>query len=264
MLKRIIAILGLGACCIGINLYAQTVVDQYTTKYDLSTRLGIAIDKDIYKGLSLSWEEEARFKNLSTEFDCLYSSLSMHYRINDYFKVGAGYTFILLWHDGKKKTDYEKYLDPRHRVNIDLVANYRIRKWKFTLRERSLMTLRTDDPDLLEKSNPNFKLRSKLSVEYSIFGQPLKPYLGCEISNTLNAPTYAGGNYIDRIRTDLGVKWRLNRRNSLDFYYQLNVGLNRDIDVDYKKDDVTIKAIYRTYEQTFTNNIGVAYTFDWK
>ncbi len=90
---------------------------------------------------------------------------------------------------------------------------------------------------------------------------PFKPQIG---TNTLNAPDYANGNYINRIRTNLGLKWRLDSRSSVDFYYRFDVGTNRDINIDYKKDDVTIKAVYVTNERDYTHILGVAYTFDWK
>jgi len=243
---------------------AQTIIESDTTQTDMTKRIGFEVNRVVSNGLSLTWEEEARFKNLSTEFDRLYSSLSLGYRVNTYFKIGAGYTLALIWHDGKKKTDYEKYLDIRHRINLDLIGNYRIGAWKFTLRERPVMVIRTDDPDLLEKSNPQWRLRSKVMAEYRIFGKPLKPYIACELSNTLNTPVYANGNYIDRIRTNLGLKWRIDKRSSFDFYYRFDVGTNRDINIDYKKDDVTIKAVYLTYERDYTHILGVAYAFDWK
>ena len=153
---------------LSVTTIAQTRIESDTTQTDFTTRVGFEVNRDLYRGLSLSWEEEARFKNLSTEFDRLYSTLNLGYRVNDYFKVGAGYTLALIWHDGKKKTNYEKYLDVRHRINLDFIGNYRIGAWKFTLRERPVVTIRTDDPDLLEKANPQWSLRSKLMAEYSI------------------------------------------------------------------------------------------------
>ena len=261
-MKKVLLITGISL--LSVTTIAQTRIESDTTQTDMTTRIGFEVNRDLYRGLSLSWEEEARFKNLSTEFDRLYSTLNLGYRINDYFKVGAGYTLALIWHDGKKNTNYEKYLDVRHRINLDLIGNYRVGAWKFTLRERPVVTIRTDDPDLLEKANPQWSLRSKLMAEYSIFGKPLKPYAACELSNTLNAPDYANGNYINRIRTNLGLKWRLDSRSSVDFYYRFDVGTNRDINIDYKKDDVTIKAVYVTNERDYTHILGVAYTFDWK
>ena len=249
---------------LSMSAVAQPVIESDTTMTDLTTRLGFEINCELYRGLSLTWEEEIRFKSLSTQFDRLYSCLSLDYRVNDYFKVGVGYTFMLIWHDGKKKTNYEKYIDLRHRVNLDLIGNYRVGQWKFTLRERPLLTIRTDNPDLLEKANPNWSLRSKLLAEYSIMGKPLKPYASIEIANTLNAPQYAKGNYVERIRSNLGMKWRINDRNSFDLYYNFDVGMGRDINIDYKADDVTIKAVYLTREREYTHTIGVAYIFDWK
>ena len=60
-------------------------------KQDFAPRIGFDIGGDLYHGLSLKWEEEARFKDISTTFDRLYSTLSLTYKFNTYFKTTIGY-----------------------------------------------------------------------------------------------------------------------------------------------------------------------------
>ena len=38
-------------------------------------------------------------------------------------------------------------------------------------------------------------------------------------------------NVISDIRTQVGVKWRLTRLSSLDFYYRFTYGYNRDVNI---------------------------------
>ncbi len=246
------------------NMKAQDIYHEPDTSYtDVTTRVGFSVRKELPRKFQITWEEELRTKSNVSEIDRIHSSLGVSYSGIEYLKLGLGYVFQSIWHDGKKKTNYEKYWDFRHRIEADVTGNYKYMRWKFSLRERFLTTFRTDDPNKLEKANPKMALRSRLYAEYSIFGKPLRPYASFEISNTLNAPAYASGNYIDGLRSEVGLKWRLNMRNSLEFFYRFDVNYNRDIDIDYKKDKVTIKGIYITKQRDFNNIIGVFYTFDW-
>lgn len=243
---------------------AQTVTQSDTSSTDLTTRVGFELEKPIGRFWSLLWEEEARFKSNSSTFDRIYSGLTSYYGLSEYFKVGAGYTLMAIWHDGKKKSLYEKYWDYRHRANVDLAASYTYMQWKFSLRERMQMTVRTDEINTAEKTNPTYILRSKLGAEYSFFNKPLKPYLTVEFCNTLNTPDYVDENYINSIRNQIGLKWKLDRRSSLDFYYRFDINTNKDVEIDYKKDKETIKGVAITNEKEYTHILGVVYKFDWK
>lgn len=253
-------------CCLQAfsMLSAQEIYTQHESSSQLSGRIGFEVEKKLPYRFTLNWEEEVRFKNNLTALDRINSNLSVDYDCLKYLKVGVGYTFLAIYHDGKKSTNYQKYWDLRHRINADATLSYKYMRWKFSLRERFLTTFRTDDPDLLEKANPKMQLRSRIGAEYSFFNKPVKPFATFEISNTLNAPKYAQGDYIDGLRTQAGVKWRLNLRNALHFYYRFDVNFNRDIDVDYKKDDITIKAVYVTHKTQYNHILGVVYAFDWK
>lgn len=246
-------------------IYSQNEVPVYetdTTQTDFRMRFGFDLKFKLWRGLSLSIEEDARLKNYLSGFDRSYTSATLAYRFNPYFKLGAGYTFMAIWHDGKKSTKYEKYWDCRQRVNLDIVGNISYMNWKFTLRERPLATFRTLSYDSGEKVSPEFMLRSKFEVEYTMRTAPLKPYFAAELSNTLNVPKYVERNYIDRIRLNLGIKWRLNKSNSIDFYYRFDIGNDKDVNIDYKKDDVTIKKVDIVNEHDYTHIIGIFYNFE--
>ena len=118
-----------------------------------------------------------------------------------------------------------------------------------------------------EDNRANWYLRSKIQVAYHAVSKPVKPYVWCELVNTLNAnplqqyyasnnTSNAGHQYIRRVRTGIGVVWRLDRRNSLDFYYRFNYGYERDVNVKAKK-----QTIHLTEEREFVHAIGIAYHF---
>ena len=231
-------------------------------KQDFAPRIGFDIGGDLYHGLSLKWEEEARFKDISTTFDRLYSTLSLTYKFNTYFKTTIGYSFHLIHHDGKKSTNYEKYWVIRHRVYLDLTGSYHYNQWQFSLRERPMMTYRMDNPDPNEKANPDWHLRSKFTAEYTCVSKPLKPYISVELSNTLNAPKLAG-NYIDAVRSAIGLKWRIDQHNAFNFYYRADCNWTRDIDVKYAANNIDINRIKLTHKTSLTHILSVTYCFDW-
>lgn len=235
-----------------------------TLTNDLTGRLELEFDFKITRHLSFGIENSTRFKDSFRAFDRNYLTGSFSYKPIEYFKAGVGYTFMSIWHDGKKKTGYRKFWDLRHRAYADVTGILPVGQWKFSLRERALATFRTLEYDPLEKVSPQWLLRSRVYVEYASRRHPIYPYLSVEMSNTLNVPRYIERNYIEEIRNRIGLKWRLTRRSYLDFYYRLDVGFGKDVNIDYKKDKVTIKGVDIRTEKSYVHIIGIAYSFDYR
>lgn len=247
------------------RIAAQSDIPIYETEAitrDITARVGAEVKIDLTRTFSVTFEEELRLKNGFSEFDRSYSMINLTNRFNDYFKIGAGYTFMSIWHDGKKSTDYLKYWDIRNRFNFDLTFSYSLVRWKFILRERLLSTSRTGDYDKQEKVSPEYLLRSKLQVEYSLLSKPVKPYFSFELSNTLNVPSFVNEKYIDKMRFDFGVKYRFNQKNSINLFYRFVVGNNYDVNIDYKVDKINIKAVEIVKERDFINVVGLFYNFN--
>ncbi len=223
---------------------------------DFTMRAGFDITRELYKGLSLNWEEEARFKNNVTQFDRLYSTIALDYEVNSYFKAGVSYAFHLI-----QQSEGWQF---RHRVCLNLTGSYKYNQWKFSLRARPLMTYRMDKIDPLEKEQDKWQLRTQFSTEYSCKNVPLKSYLSFELSNTLNAPEFAQGNYVDGTRSVIGLKWNIDKRNTLDFYYRFDCEWARDISVTYSEINPTeITKVDLTHGKEMIHIVGVAYSFDW-
>ena len=121
--------------------------------------------------------------------------------------------------------------------------------------------MRTDSVNLLEKNKYDLVLRSKLGTEFIIPGKPVKPYLWVELINTLNAPEYQqknGHQFITDVRAQAGVKWRVSRLSSLDFFYRFTYGYERDINITKKKGYIEL-----TEETLYMHSIGITYLLDW-
>lgn len=231
------------------------------TTQSMQLWVGVEFTKKWHNGLRLSIAEDLRFDVYnSTSGAALsksYTTLTLCYSPIEYVKLDAGYTFKL--HGNKGWTDANEFL--RHRVFFGVTGSYKTTYAKIYLRERALCEMRTDSVNLLEKNRYDWRLRSRIGIEFYIPGRPLKPYLWAELENTLNVPEYQqlnGQQYINRVRTQVGVKWRITKLSSLDFYYRFQYGYNRDINITKKKSYIELNE-----ERSFQHAIGITYNLDW-
>lgn len=246
-----------------------------TTEHSVQLRAGADFTKKFNNGIRLHAAEDLRFdvyNSLSgASFNKSYTTLSFAYAPVKYFKVDAGYTLKIM--GNKDWADVNKWM--RHRAFFSVTGAVKAGRWRFSLRERALCEVRMGDIDLYtaenlyEHNRADWYLRSKVEVQYSSMSKPLKPYLWVELVNTLNAnelqqkykdnnPTNQGHQYIRRVRTALGVTWKLDKRNALNFYYRFNYGYDRDVNVKPNKQTILL-----TEETSFQHAIGVNYEFGW-
>ena len=227
----------------------------FTKKWDNGIRLSIS--EDLRFDMFSSNPSEYAFTDFGMGFNKSYTTLTFAYSPIKYFKVDAGYTLKLLGNKGY--SDVNEFL--RHRVFMGVTGSVKAGLVKLSLRERAMCEMRTDSVYLLEKNQYNWLLRSKLRADFTVPGKPVKPYLWVELVNTLNAPEYQqkdGHQYIKRVRTAAGVNWKINRHNSLDFYYRFNYGYDRDINIKKKSRNIEL-----TEDIGYQHAIGVAYNFGW-
>jgi len=247
-----------------------------TTEQEVQMRIGAEFTKKWKQGVQLSFSEELRFNlydvetgtsakgatvnnNNGASFSKSYTTLSLAYAHPEfkYLKLDAGYTLRLLGNKGW--SDPNEFL--RHRVFFGVKGTYKGRIAKIYLRERVLCDMRTDSVNLLEKNQYNWLLRSRIGSEFTVPGKPVKPYLWLELENTLNVPKYQRKNglqYLSHVRTQVGVKWRLTKLSSLDFFYRFQYGYDRDINITKKKGYIQL-----TEEKTFVHAIGISYCLDF-
>ena len=256
--------------CILYSTAAHAVTydsQEETTTHSVQMRVGADFTKKWNNGIRLGFEQELRSDvyNSATgaAFRTSFSTLSFAYSPIEYLKLDAGYTLKIngpmsTW-TAAKKADPNEWI--RHRVFMSVTGSYKTQYVKFSLRERVLMEARTDSVNPLEKNQYNWQLRSKLGVEVSIPGQAVKPYTWIEFVNTLNAPEYQrknGRQFVTMIRPQVGVKWRVSKMSSLDFYYRFTYGYDRDINITKNKGYIEL-----TEENLYQHAIGVSYSLDW-
>ena len=161
--------------------------------------------------------------------------------------------------------------------------------FKFSLRERFQLTHRTGEMNIYQNPRNAFALRSRFKVAYVSPSKPIEPYVSVEVRNTLNnvhyeSPSFTevqGDNvryndvYVNRVRLQPGIEWRLNRRQTLDFY--LLGDYTYDKSYDAKKngnlkvvEDASGVPVYDAYgdpvyaifyEKAWHFSLGVSYSY---
>ncbi len=256
---------------------------------DFRGRIAAGADFKLCKGLTLGLEEEFRVKDNFSSVDRFHTTLSLDYKVCPYFKIGAGYTLMNLHDYDEASSSYEWTM--RHRAFFDLTGMYKtVGGWKFSLRERFQYTYRAGDMNVYQNPRNAMVLRTRAKVSYALHTKPIEPYLSVEIRNTLNGVHYSSQNYVNtigdnvsysdiylnRVRIQPGLEWRLAKHHSLDFYLLGDYCYDKKHDAtskgklkEYKIDgvqqyDSNGKMLYCLYyRRTFNTSIGISYKFSF-
>lgn len=250
-----------------------------TTEQRVQTRVGADFTKHWKCGVQLSIGEELRFDLMDNAvgttskseaidtaygaaFNKSYTTLSLAYTPIEYVKLDAGYTLRIL---GRKDwSNPNEFI--RHRVFFGVTGSYKTQYAKLYLRERFLLEMRTDSVNTDEKQAYAWLLRSRLGADFYVPGKPVKPYIWAELENTLNAPEFQQNNgqqFITNVRLQAGVKWRITKLSSLNFYYRFTYGYDRDINVNKSYYSGKTLKLRLDEQKEFQHAIGVQYSLDW-
>ena len=232
-------------------LWAYDEVNYYESEAtDFQTRLSLSLDYKPVKGLTLTWSEEARFNNLSSQFDRLYSSLGISYKAHSNFTFGGSYEFQVVHKPTKPENERFQL---RHRAKLYIQPSIKFDRFSLSLRGMGQMTYRMDDFNPLQNVNPAWEFRTRLKLSYSFFSKPVKPYISVEMYNPLNKVEYAE-HWVSSINYRVGVEWRIDAVNTLEFFYMFEHGMEDDVDVKPNKNIVEV-----TREFEYNHIIGIAY-----
>ena len=214
-------------------ILAQTIVSEQTMHTQTpEAHIFATFVKSFNHGLSLTLEEEIR----SAPTHRSHTTIALGYAPIEYFNIYAGYTVKLYGNQGWN--DPNKFI--RHRANILFTGQVKLSQWNLSLREGVMLDARADKIDTREKNVVDFTLRSRLQAVYSIPKTPLTIVGKFEALNTLNAPadyintiTSANeyGQYISELRPELGLQWKIDKKNTLSLAYRYNYIYGRDINI---------------------------------
>jgi hypothetical protein len=228
-------------------IFAQAIVSEEETRSTTpEAHIFATFVKSFDHGLSLTIEEEIR----SAPSHRSHTTLGLGYSPIEYLHIYTAYTVKVYGDQGWK--DPNKYI--RHRANILLTGQVKLGQWNLSLREGVMLDARADEIDKREKNAVDATLRSRLQVVYAIPETPLSIVGKFEILSTLNAPVdyinslspisngseyiaYSEasankyGQYISELRPELGLQWKIDKKNSLTLAYRYNYIRSRDINV---------------------------------
>lgn len=246
-----------------------TISEKDTTIVTPEAHFFATFVKSFDNGLSLTFEEEIR----SAPTHRAHTTIALGYTPIQYLNIYAGYTLKLYGNQGW--SDPNKYL--QHRANFLVTGQVKLGQWNLSLREGVMLDARCDEVDKREKNQVDFTLRSRLQATYSIPETPISIVGKFEILNTLNAIDHVwcpqvegslenimgydvdlGGQYINELRPELGVQWKINKQNSLTLTYRYNYLYDRGISIDDMTEHITI-----TNKNTNKHLILLAYKFGW-
>lgn len=183
---------------------------------DFGIRFGADITKELTKKIDLQLEEEIRLNQDATEFDRVMTTLGAKYSFNKIFDAGLFYTWIYA------NNQKDGYYEHRHRFGGWLQAGKKYNRFKFSVKEKFLMTYRDEDLGNY-KYNPKSYLRSKFEIAYDVPKIPLKPYISAEMHYQLNNPD---GNQTDKWRYTAGMEYDFSKKLGLDLFYRVDDEVN--------------------------------------
>ena len=252
------------SCLMPAALLAQGTDNALET--DLGGRLSVELDRKIKKGVHVVADAEMRLSDNFSQMGRYQAGLGMSYKVNDWLKTQAGYVLIETMNSsGEWK--------PRHRVYLDLTGTLKTGDWRFSLKERLQLTHRIGIN--IYQTTPNaLSLKSRVKAEYKGFSN-VDPYLFVELRTALNDPacsaSWDGSTYSDytfkgysdinlnRVRGALGIEWKIDKKNSVDFVTMLDYCHDKKIDTN--SSGTKLKSL--TFDRTIMPQFGISYKFSF-
>jgi len=246
-------------------------------------RASVEADYKISKGFHITAEEEVRVADGLAGLSSLRTTLGASYKVNKYFKLGAGYTLI-----NPYKDTWQAFNAPRHRFYADVAGYYKVGDFQFSLRERLQLTHRTGEFNVYQNTPNALALKSRIGVKYKRI-KAFEPSLSFEMRTALNDPwgnidesqglltkksgdrageTYyvyehTGYNHVynNRYRINIGADWSLARHHTFSPYLMLDYCT--DYEIDTNGSGTKLYTATTGYSDVFRISIGLSYKFSF-
>ncbi|MBO4671265.1 MAG: DUF2490 domain-containing protein [Bacteroidales bacterium] len=236
---------------------------------DFRTRTSLDLDWKLARGLHLEAGYELRSEDNLGRLDRHQASVGLSYKITDWMKAGASYTYIYHHRSSGPWT-------PRHRLSADVTFAYKAGDWRFSLKEQLRLTHKTETLNPCQEVRNPLTLKSRLKVQYKGW-KPLEPYAFIEARNIFNDPSFSatwsttsqafadyqfGGYndmYFNRFRGAVGLEWKVSKHSAFDIYAMLDYCYDKDLDVD--RTGTYLNKL--SYNQAFNTIAGIGYKFSF-
>ena len=200
LVKRYIQILLVGILFfVGYHpLSAQEVDNTYQSRIEFKSSLKLADKWKLYFIPEFRLDESFSVDKYLLELRGVYKPAKI-------LSLGASYRFV----GNPRETKATEYL---HRYALDATFEKKFKRFEPSFRLK--YTNYSED-----KSDSEF-LRYRAELNYDIKGSKLTPLISAEAFQELN------DNDLYKMRYTLGVKYKLNKKNSINFGYKLDYYLN--------------------------------------
>ena len=167
--------------------------------------LSFNVEKKINKRFSATFFNQNSFNQNLNELGSFFGDLGLSYKLNKHIAIAGNYRFV-------KARNLDNFYNDVQRLYTDLTFSKGYHKFYFQFRSRlqgQMYGLNYSDP---YKADKNF-IRNKVIIRYNLNGN-YSLHAGAEQFLRLNHI-----NKSQAYRFDIGLTYKINLRNRIDFYY---------------------------------------------
>jgi len=252
---------------LGAAAWGQTPAAQ--TDSDFRSRSSVGIDWKLAKGLHLNADYELRSKDNFSRLERNQLSIGVQYSPVKPLEIGTGYSYI-------SSVNSQKEFKPKHRVYFSASGSYKFGAWKISLKEHLQLTHKAYELNAFQQTPNLLELKSRLKLSYKGFIH-FEPYAYGELRNCLNGPSFTydynesskkysnyqfidySDSYLNRFRAALGVEWKINNSNSIDF--KLMNDWCKDKAIDTNAEGTKLKGY--SWEKAINTSLCIGYVFSF-
>ena len=283
-MKKILTLCAVLGTLASIPLRAQEA--DVDNGFSFGGRATVEADAKLAKGLHLSAHEEARVYSDGDDIMRFYTGIGLEYKVLPFLKLGAEYELI-----NRYKYDSDEDANVwsiRHRGNFFATGTLQTGYWQFSLKETFRMTYRPGEMNTWQAPRTALALKSKATVKYRGMGRVI-PFAAVELRHALNDAAYsasynpsASGSadrylneeflgykhaYLNRLRGQIGVTVKFNKRHSLDFYLLGDhyrdkvVDTNKETSNSWATNNLVLKHLYWTTSNMVSGGVCYKWSF---
>ncbi|MDY3979238.1 MAG: DUF2490 domain-containing protein [Tidjanibacter sp.] len=185
---------------------------------DLKLHSGFDVGLRLSPRWHLGWAEEIYMKNDMRDRDRYYSRVTLTYNNGRHLQVAPMLLMV----------NIRNSASPEDQFIADLNFYYTIRagRWSFTLREAPRLKYSGGVGGESFEAAPEWLLRSHLATTCRLADR-VTAFANAEVFNMLSAPHYIQNLYIQRFRSNVGLKYAFDRHNALSLYWRYDHTLSK-------------------------------------
>ena len=261
-MKKLYIVFAVLVAVVGSTLSASAQYYQTTHVEDLQMHSGFQVSGKLADRWGMVWGEELYFGNNISQFQKLYSRVMVHYYLKPNLTLSPMVMHIINTPSKAHTMIYD----------MNIIYTHRIDRLAITLRGGTRMqdNLSATRDKWVVKPSTELSARAHVAVAYRA-SDHFEPFANIETFLMLNPATcrinpdgansnpevYTVGHYPSRVRSNVGVKWHINRNNILSLYWRYDHTQSKHLDLT-----VVGEELYGIIASKRTNNfVGLFYDY---